>query len=373
MLTSLYIHIPFCEHICTYCDFHKELATEKKKKLYIEAVCKELKYRRKEFVNINTIYIGGGTPLALSTLLLNTLLETINSVVMVNQVVEFTIETNPNNVTKEKIEMIRQFGVNRISIGVQTFDEKQLIFLGRDHVLSDVETSISLLKSMSFPNISVDMMFSLVSQTIKELEYDISRVLDLDVDHISYYSLILEEKTKLQYLVDNGDIQMTSEDTEALMYTMVIDQLEARGYHQYEISNFAKPNRESFHNKAYWQYEEYLGIGSGAHSFYQGKRFFHKPQVTAYIDQIENEQFEEYETYAVDPLNDEIMMGLRLRRGICVSDINRKYEIDVFEKYPEIQTHISNELLEYRNGYIKLTRKGILLGNIVFRTFVEVL
>lgn len=372
MLTSLYIHIPFCEHICTYCDFHKELATEKKQTLYVNALCKELIHRRNDLVNIKTVYIGGGTPLSLNNELLTQLLETINEVVMVNQIVEFTIESNPNNIDKPTIELLRHYGVNRLSIGVQTFDEKQLKFLGRDHQLSDVQQSIALLQSMSFPNISIDMMFSLINQTIEELQYDIDQVLSLNVDHISYYSLILEEKTKLHHLLQQGNISMNTEELEEIMYNIVIDGLTAKGYHQYEISNFAKDNRESFHNKAYWLYENYLGVGSGAHSFVDGVRFYHEPNVTSYINRIESGNFTPHIEYEVHDIGDEMMMGLRLIKGVPIEYINRKYDIDLLEKYPEIQNHIDNNLLEINNGYIRLTRKGIMLGNIVFATFVEV-
>jgi oxygen-independent coproporphyrinogen-3 oxidase len=371
MLTSLYVHIPFCDHICTYCDFHKSLATEKKKSNYIQALLQELEYRKKDLGSIKTIYIGGGTPLSLTEELLEQLLLTIQKVVNLDLVEEYTIETNPNNLTREKITLLQTYGLNRVSIGIQTFDPDQLSYLGRDHSVTDIEQGIRLLREANFPNISVDMIFSLVDQTMTDLEQDINQVLALDVNHISFYSLILEEKTLLYHDYKNGLIQLNEEDLEADMFELVMERLQEAGYHQYEISNFAKPGYESQHNKAYWLNEQYLGVGSGSHSHQDGTRFYHIANVSAYIENIMNGDMSYYHTEAVNDCADRLLVGLRLTKGVSLEDYKNDCGSDIIDRFPMVQTHIENQLLEIKDGYLRLTKTGIRLGNIVFMTFLE--
>lgn len=372
MLTSIYVHIPFCDHICTYCDFHKELATDKKKQNYIDALCRELVVHKDDLVGIKTVYIGGGTPLSLDLKLLEQLLQTIHDIVDVSNLVEYTIETNPNNLTAEKIALLQQYDVNRVSIGVQTFQSAQLKFLNRDHKLADVSNGIRLLREADFPIISVDMIFSLIGQTMDELDDDLAKVIALDADHISYYSLILEEKTKLFHLYQNNEIEPNDEDLEGAMYERVIDTLNANGYEQYEISNFARNGAESEHNKTYWLNRDYRGFGSGAHSLVAGKRFYHEPNVRRYIERAKTDDFQPAAIDITDGLADALMLGLRLIEGVCVSELNQRYNTDLFQRYPDLTKHINNGLILYENDRLRLSRKGILLGNIVFQTFVEV-
>ena len=235
MLTSLYIHIPFCSQICTYCDFHKEMAKQSKKERYIDALITELKLHKEALASIKSIYIGGGTPTSLDINLLEKLLKAIKVTINLDSIVEYSIESNPNDYNIDLVRLIKKYGVNRVSIGVQTFNQKHLSFLGRTHNEQDVLNAITLLRNNEFNNISVDMIFSLINQTKEELEIDLEKVIKLDVDHISYYSLILEEKTKLQFLLDQNKISMNSEDQEGLMYNIVIDTLVESGFKHYEI------------------------------------------------------------------------------------------------------------------------------------------
>lgn len=371
MLTSLYVHIPFCEHICTYCDFHKSLATETKKEKYVQALMKELKHRQNDLVNIRTIYIGGGTPLSLSTPLLTLLLSTIQEVVNLQNVVEYTIETNPNNLSADRIKLLQQYGINRVSIGVQTFDPIQLQHLGRDHTLSDIKEGITLLREAHFPNISVDLIFSLIGQTLEDVQADLDQVLQLDVDHISYYSLILEERTILYHQYLQGMIALNSEDLEGDMFQLVMDTLIANGYEHYEISNFAKPNKQSEHNKAYWLNHDFIGLGSGAHSHQQGTRYYHVANSSTYIDQMEQEEFTYAHIEDVDDCLDRLLVGLRMMNGIDIATYDTECGCSIFDRFPDIQQHINNQLLEHKDGRLRLTTKGIRLGNIVFMTFLE--
>ena len=373
MLTSLYIHIPFCSQICTYCDFHKEMAKDKKKERYIAALIKELNHHKDEIMNVKTIYIGGGTPTSLNLPLLEKLFKAIHQIINMDTVIEFSIESNPNDYTVELVKLLKQYGVNRTSIGVQTFNQTQLDFLGRTHNKSDVLNAIQLLRDNGFKNISVDLIFSLVNQTEEDLEKDLKEVLQLDIDHISYYSLILEEKSKLYYLLDKNKISMNSEDLEGIMYNKVINTLTKNNFEHYEISNFSKQGFQSLHNKTYWLNKEYLGCGSGSHSMYGNKRYYNIHNVSKYIELIENDNYGFTEVYDYDGLQDEMMLGLRLLKGVNIEEINRKYHTDLFTRFPDLIKFIDQNILKIEEGYLSFTRSGILLGNIVFQLFVEVL
>lgn len=372
MLTSLYLHIPFCNQICTYCDFHKEIATLSKKKDYISALCEEIKYHKEKYTSLETIYIGGGTPSSLDSTLLEQLLQTIKETIPLNNIKEYSIETNPNDLTKEFSDLIFRYGVNRVSVGVQTFQQKHLTFLGRTHNVDDVEQGIQVLKDTGFTNISVDMMFSLISQTIEELQDDIKRVLALNINHISYYSLILEEKTKLYYMYEHDTVKMNEDDLEAQMYELVMSELCDNGFEQYEISNFSKDGKTSLHNITYWTNKEYLGLGSGSHSLYNKQRFFHINNVKEYISNVNNKQFLEYDFYEYDTITDEMILGLRLTKGVSLSYIENKYKLILLEAYPKLNEFIQGGYLEIEDDYIRLTKKGIFVGNEIFVVFVEV-
>jgi oxygen-independent coproporphyrinogen-3 oxidase len=372
MLTSLYLHIPFCNQICTYCDFHKEIANTKKKQDYIYALCEELQFHSDKYTSLETIYIGGGTPSSLDLGLLETLLKTIKETIPLNNIIEYSIETNPNDLTKEFAELIFSYGVNRVSIGVQTFHQKHLTFLGRTHNQQDVYNGIEVLKETGFTNISVDMMFSLINQTLEELQEDITKVLALGINHISYYSLILEEKTKLYYMYEHDKVTLNEDDLEAKMYDLVINELESNGFKQYEISNFAKDGKTSLHNLSYWTNKEYLGLGSGSHSLYNKQRFFHINNVKEYISNVSKKQFLEYDYYEYDTITDEMILGLRLTKGISVSYIEEKYKLVLVEAYPKLNEFIQGGYLEIEKDYIRLTKKGIFVGNEIFVVFLEV-
>ncbi len=370
MLTSLYIHIPFCDYICTYCDFHKALAKDDKKQQYIDALLIELEMHAFEFSNLKTVYIGGGTPLSISPALLEKLLTAINKMVDVDNLIEFSIETNPENLTAEKVLLLKKYGINRVSIGVQTFNEDLLSSLGRKHHNIDVLKGIELLRSHQINNINIDMIFAFPDQKIEDLEDDLNILLSIDVEHISYYSLILEEKTLLYRNVMLEKVIMPNEEIEAEMFDIVIKKLKENSYHHYEISNFAKDGFESTHNKVYWYNEEYLGIGSGAHSHVNNKRFYHIPKISAYINQMISKKFDYYHIEEVDECQEACLLGLRLVEGISIDFLNKRCNMDVFKRFPMIKKHIENDLLMIDNGKLKLTKKGLFLGNVVFMTFV---
>ncbi|MCK5761377.1 MAG: radical SAM family heme chaperone HemW, partial [Candidatus Izimaplasma sp.] len=266
-------------------------------------------------------------------------------------------------------ELFSKYNINRVSIGVQTFNEAHLKFLGRIHLKKDVTIAIDNLLSCGIDNINVDMIFSLVNQTLEELYEDIKQVTILPIKHISYYSLILEEKTKLHYLYRHNKISMNDEDIEALMYNKVIDKLIEAGFNQYEISNYSKKGYESLHNLVYWHNEQYLGLGSGSHSLYKGIRFSNISNVTKYSKDLVENGYSTKETYDVEPLREELIMGLRLISGININIINSKYNVNLFDLYPEINDFIDKKLLVLEDNQLYFTRKGLMLGNIVFSIF----
>ena len=228
------------------------------------------------------------------------------------------------------------------------------------------------LQNAGIENISIDLIFSLINQTIDELEADLRQTQALDIKHISYYSLILEENTKLFYLYDKKEIDMNTEDLEGAMYEQVVNTLEKYGFNQYEISNFSKPGYESLHNVTYWTNKEYLGIGSGAHSLYNNKRFNHIANVKQYIAQIKADDYAFHYVYDYQSLNDECMLGLRLTKGLNISDIESRYNIKLLERFNALQKFIDIGILEIIDEYLRFTTKGILLGNEVFKVFLEV-
>jgi oxygen-independent coproporphyrinogen-3 oxidase len=368
-MLGLYIHIPFCQAICTYCDFVKEVAKDEKKSAYIKALIKEINYYELETRMISTIYIGGGTPSHLPLHDLEVLLKTINQVVDMTNVKEFTIECNPNDVTSELAKLLKHYGVNRISLGVQTFDEDKLKFLNRKHKNQDVYQAIKAFNQAGIDNISIDLIFSLINQTLDDVKKDLAIAKTLNIKHISYYSLILEERTRLHHLVKTNQVSMNDSDLEASMYEYIMDALNKTPLKQYEISNYALSGYESKHNLIYWHNQDYIGLGSGAHGKINGSRYMNHLTVKSYIEAINAHGKGLLETYPYEGLKDTLLMGLRVLKGIHVDTINDTYKIDLFNVYPKLQTFIQKGFLDYEEGYLRFTRKGIMLGNYIFEIF----
>lgn len=369
MLTSLYIHIPFCKHICTYCDFHKEIATLEKKKNYIDALLQEIELYKEEIKHVETIYIGGGTPTNLPLKDLERLFVSLTNVIDTKSIKEYTIEVNPDDINEELAILFQTHHINRVSMGVQTFNQDHLTFLNRTHSKEDVLNTITLLKNVGITNINVDMIFNIPNQTLEELETDLLELTNLDIKHVSYYSLILEEKSILYQLVKKQKVTISDQDIEGDMYLKVIDHLERHGYSQYEISNFSKDGLDSLHNLSYWTNKEYLGLGSGSHSMIDNKRLYNVSNVRRYIEGILDKTHSK-EEYDYGYLNDYLMTGLRLTKGINIAYVNQLYNVDVLTKF-HIKEFIKKDILEIKNGYLRFTKEGILIGNVVFLELLE--
>lgn len=370
MPLGVYVHVPFCDRLCIYCDFAKEIASDEKKGAYVEALEKESRHYDAAFKHATTLYIGGGTPTALPIPLLKRLLHHLTQVINIPQLEEFTIEANPNDITPELVQMLLTHGVNRISLGVQTFHDHHLQFLNRTHQTHHIKQAVTTLREGGLNNINLDMMFALPNQTLDELKEDLKEVVALNVPHISYYSLILEEKTPLYQKVLKGQITMVEEHLEAQMFEKVIRTLRAKGYDHYEISNYAHKEKQSKHNRIYWENQPYVGLGPSAHGRLGAIRYGNQRSIKKYIEQINQQGHAQDERYAFNDLEDTLMMGLRLREGINLHLLETRLNKNIFAAYPKLRTFIDQGLLSYQEGQLTLTDRGLFLGNEVFEMFV---
>lgn len=363
-MKGLYIHIPFCESICHYCDFVKRIPKDSHMMDdYLITLKEELLTYRHHFDSIDTIYIGGGTPSMLNMDQLTFLFEMLKGI----HPIEYTIEVNPESYAKEKGELFKKYGINRVSLGVQTFQNHLLTYLNRKHTKEHIYDVVHHLKEIGIKHISVDLIYAIPNQTLHELYDDLHHIDMLDITHVSCYSLILEEKTYFYHQYIKGIFKEMDEDTEATMYKIVMDELKKQGFEHYEISNFAKHKHYSHHNLLYWTLQEYIGIGLGAHGFVDGYRTYNESTLPAYRKNFQKaKDFQSKETL----LQDELIFGLRKIEGVHMKDLENRYAIKLFDKYPNLKEKIEIGLIEINQGRLKLTEQGLFLGNQVFMVFI---
>lgn len=320
IMAGIYIHIPFCKSRCKYCDFFSTTHLEKRSQ-YVEALLCEWQDRRNELRDpTRTLYIGGGTP---STLDIDSLQLIVDSL-QVNTVEEITLEVNPGDVTEEKAAAWRKMGINRLSMGIQTFDDTLLQLIGRRHTAQEARNAVAIAQAAGFDNISIDLMYALPSQTMVQWQNDVEEALQLGVQHISSYGLIYEEGTALTTLLEHGVIEAVDEDTEMQMYDYLVERLTANGYVHYEVSNFSLPGRQSQHNSSYWNNTPYLGLGAGAHSYDGNTRTWNVSDLDEYIQQAINHRLqpEKEELTDEDKHTERVMLGLRTNKGVAIEDID---------------------------------------------------
>ncbi|WP_171014910.1 radical SAM family heme chaperone HemW [Culicoidibacter larvae] len=372
MIDALYIHIPFCNQICTYCDFSKIYYANQARHEYITQLHRELALLLPEARPLRTVYFGGGTPSSMDLEELEYLFSAINPFIGENT--ECTFEANPESLTFAKLEFLRQAGVNRLSIGVQTFDEERLQLLGRTHSRSDVERCISDAKRAGFTNINIDFIYALPKQTLADLQKDISHFLDLEVTHISTYALIVEPHTVFGIGAKQGWFSETDEELQFVMYSYVQEALQEAGYEHYEVSNFAKPGFESRHNLTYWNADEYYGIGLGAHGYIAGVRYGNTRSINKYIAMLEQGErplVAEERLSQQAQMEEFVFLGLRKREGIDPAEFGRRFNTPFEEIYGDIVARfIATEKLEVVGGYIRLAQEGIFVSNEVLQAFL---
>lgn len=372
---SLYIHIPFCAQKCLYCDFPSFARKDHLRKAYIEALNKEIISLREKYNNleINTIFIGGGTPSVLEADELECLLKEVAKLNMAKDI-EYSMECNPGNLTEEKLEVMKNYGVNRISIGLQAKQDNLLKGLGRIHNYKTFKENFLLAKKVGFNNINVDLMFGLPNQRLNEWEETLREIISLEPAHISAYSLIIEEGTAFYNLYENDKLKLPTEEEERKMYHLAKKILEENGFNQYEISNYAKEGKECRHNLAYWNMDNWIGVGSAAASYINGKRIKNISSVEEYINSI-NEKGEVVEEIINNSKNDNMeefmFMGLRKINGIDENEFKKRFSMNINDVYGEIlNKYIDEGLLIRDSGRIFLSEKGIEISNIIMADFL---
>ncbi|WP_041121219.1 radical SAM family heme chaperone HemW [Jeotgalibacillus alimentarius] len=374
MTSAAYIHIPFCHHICHYCDFNKVFMKNQPVDRYIEMLIREMETVHTHSEPMKSIFVGGGTPTALDAKQLAKLCEGISRVFKISESTEYTFEANPGDLSKDKISVLKAHGVNRLSFGVQSFNDRLLEKIGRNHRTEDVYRSIREAREEGFSNISIDLIYALPEQTLEDFEDTVDRALDLDLPHYSGYSLIVEPKTVFYNLMRKGRLPLPGEDTEAAMYDLLMGKMASKGIHQYEISNFSKQGYESLHNLTYWNNEAYYGFGAGAHGYLNGVRYSNIGPVSKYIQAVEEGKrpvFHEAEVTRFESMEEEMFLGLRKTEGVALPAFKEKYheELDHVFRDP-LKDMTARGLLEVHQDRVRLTNEGRFLGNEVFQSFL---
>lgn len=350
----LYVHIPFCKTICYYCDFVHRVYHEDIADAYLVSLQKEIE--SKQISRLKTIYIGGGTPTSLNERQLDILLSLFDA--YVSEVEEYTIEINPETLTEEKIQILKKHGVNRVSIGLQTTEDRLLKLLNRHHTFSNVQSVVSLLRQYGINNISLDIMYSLPFQTMESLKKSVNDALSLHPTHLSLYSLTIEENT----VFERKGYDHLDEDTEADMYEWIVQKLNDSCYHQYEVSNFALEGYESQHNQAYWRYEDFYGCGAGASGKENHIRYEKSKDIRQYIQ--DPFQQEEIILDQNDEMFENIMMSLRMKQGMDIHTFDERFQTSFIDVYGEkIKPLIQRGLVEIVNGYFRCSEQGFEIMN----------
>lgn len=377
---GIYIHIPFCKKKCYYCDFISYAGKEEKAKVYVQALIKEIQSYDLNKYNVTTIYIGGGTPSNIDSKYILEILEELKQKLTKNETnfndIEITIEINPGTVTKQKLQDYKNAGVNRLSIGLQSTNNKLLKQIGRIHTYEEFLRTYKEAEKVGFNNINVDLMLGIPNQTISDLKTSLNNIIKLKPNHISVYSLIVEENTKIEKMIEDGVFKLPSEELERQMYWYVKNTLELNGYNHYEISNFSKKKKESKHNLNCWEQKEYIGLGLAAHSYLNKIRYSNIEKMEEYIENIENNNIAKnriiHEKQNLEEEQKEYMMlGLRKIEGVAISKFKEKFgENPIFLFRKELNMLVEEGLVEVDLDNIKLTNKGLDLANLVWEEFV---
>lgn len=367
-MKGLYVHIPFCLKKCKYCDFNSFCGSEEQKKRYLKALFAEMDgYKDEQF---DTVFVGGGTPTVLSTDDMEVLLRKITATFQVSANAEFTVEANPKTIDEYKLEVLLENGVNRLSLGVQSFCDNELKVIGRVHTAEDAIESFRLARSAGFKNISIDLMSAIPEQTTESFAENIRMAVGLEPEHISCYSLILEEGTALCDEYKKGLLTLPDEDTERSMYDYAVSELEKNGYRRYEVSNFARKGAESRHNIKYWQCREYIGVGLSAHSYTDGMRYSDTDSFSDYIRGNFRSGDKTVLTTA-DKMSEFMFMGLRMTDGVSIEDFSARFGQDLKKIFAEPLLKFEKMgMLKEENGRIFLEKNAFGVSNQIMCEFI---
>jgi len=378
MELGLYLHFPFCISKCPYCDFNSyQLKEDNQISSYISALYQEITAYSKKLKksNITTVYLGGGTPTILSGVQIYNILEFCKNKFNIDKNAEITIEANPGTLDVEKLKLLIESGINRLSLGAQSFNNLFLKKLGRIHNTQDIIDSYSFAREIGFSNINIDIMFALPDQTTEDLQVTLKKAVSLKPDHLSLYNLTIKPGTEYYKKHKKGKLKLPTEDEEFDMYNRAINFLEESDFEHYEIANFARPYKRSMHNLIYWQNKPYLGIGAGAYSFIRGYRYMNYENPARYIKEIMSGKLpvDNGEKLSLRKrMIETIILGLRTKDGVGNKKFKTRFGVNLNDIFPEqIKKLVNLGLLQKDNYRIKLTKKGIFLANTVFREFVD--
>lgn len=373
---GLYIHIPFCRQKCLYCDFPSWAGKEGQMQAYVDALMAEIRAQGERYANreVVSVFFGGGTPTALEIPMLAQLMQVVWESFRIAADAEITTEANPGTLSFEMAAALKKMGFNRLSMGVQAWQNSILRALGRIHTIEEFLENYHAVRQAGFDNVNVDLMFALPGQTMAEWQETVRQITALQPEHISAYSLIIEEGTPFYESYQAGKLELVSEELDREMYHWTVDYLAEQGYQQYEISNFAKAGRQSRHNRIYWQAEEYLGMGLGAHSYMDGERFHNSYDLQKYISAKGDTSLlkEDVEPIAeTDALAEFMFLGLRLTEGVSFARFRQRFGKEMDEVYgKEMQELKEQGLLLREESGVRLSRRGIDVSNTVFERFL---
>ena len=369
--TSAYVHIPFCTQICYYCDFSKVFIKNQPVDSYLEHLIKE--YHSYDIEKLRTLYIGGGTPTALSAPQLAFLLEKLTDKLDLSYLEELTIEAKPGDLDQDKVAVLKSSPVNRVSLGVQTFNDRMLKQIGRSHLEKDIYENIANLKKAGFDNISIDLIYALPKQTMEDVKSNVAKAIALDIPHMSLYSLILENHTVFMNRMRRGKLPLPKEDLEAEMFEYIIAELEKAGFEHYEISNFSKPGFESRHNLMYWDNAEYYGIGAGASGYVDGVRYKNHGPIRHYLQAVEagNARVQEEVLTLKEKMEEEMFLGLRKKSGVSKKRFEEKFGLSFEDQYGSVVSELTEQgLLVPDRDIVRMTKQGLFLGDTVAEKFI---
>jgi len=373
---GLYIHIPFCRQKCLYCDFPSWAGKEERMQAYVDALTAEIRKRATEHTDkkVVSVFFGGGTPTTLSIPMLEQLMAAVFENWDIAEAAEITTEANPGTLDGEMAAALKKMGFNRLSMGVQAWQNRLLKSLGRIHTIESFQENYKAVREAGFENVNTDLMFALPNQTMEDWQETVKNIVALNPEHISAYSLILEEGTPFFDRYEKGELEPASEELDREMYHWAVGYLAEHGYEQYEISNFAKKGRQSRHNRIYWQAEEYLGMGLGSHSYMNGERFHNTYDLQEYINADGEVSVLKEEVEIItreDALAEFMFLGLRLTEGVSFARFRERFGVEMKNIYgSQIEELLKDGLLEDDEKGIRLTARGVDISNVVFEKFL---
>jgi len=374
---GLYIHIPFCIKKCKYCDFVSyEASSQDMVNDYIKSLIIEMKNKSEEASDyvVDSIFIGGGTPSIISESNIYEIMNAVHKNYKLDDTIEISMESNPKTLTKEKIKNYLDFGINRLSIGIQSFNDDDLKSLGRIHTVKDFHESYNIAREGGFKNINIDLMFSIPNQSVSKWMKNIKEAITIKPEHISFYSLKYEEDTVFYNMLMNGELKENDDESDRTMYWDAVSELKENGYNHYEISNGALDGYECKHNLKYWSMDEFLGFGISASSFFMGQRYVNEKDLITYINSMKNNKsiiLDIHKNNEEDNISEFIFTGLRKTEGISIEKFKEYTKTDIYDCFKkEVEELEEQKLLELKEGFLKLTPRGIDISNTVMSKFI---